>query len=234
MSVAGVMNSTTSFLEGGRGLIPTATLHSLEVKPIPFIVAKELIERNHYLHALAGGTMLCFGIFLGEKLLGAMTLGAGPYQAYHLVDGAVRSDCLVLTRLWLSDELPSNSESRVIGIVTRLIRHLTDVKFLISYADPTANHVGGVYQSVGWLYTGFSSAMSLYDLGDGIARHSRSIGHHFGTHSIKYLGDHGVMVKLVAQSAKHRYIKFLDESWRCRLTEPVLPYPKKEVEIENS
>jgi hypothetical protein len=76
--------------------------------------------------------------------------------------------------------------------------------------------------------------MSLYDLGDGIARHSRSVAHDFGSHSIKYLGKHGVEVKLVAQSAKHRYIKFLDASWRCRLTVPVLPYPKKELNVENS
>ena len=205
--------------------------------PIPFIIARELIQRNHYIHSLPGGTMLCFGIFLDESLLGAMTLGAGPYQAYHLVERAARTDCLVLTRLWLSDALPWNSESRVIGVVTRLIHCYTDVKFLISYADPAAGHVGTIYQSAGWLYTGFSSAMSLYDLGDGIARHSRSVAHDFGSHSITYLGNHGVTVKLVAQSAKHRYFKFVDNSWRCRLTVPVLPYPKKDVEkveIENS
>jgi hypothetical protein len=178
--------------------------------------------------------MLCFGTFLGERLLGALTLGAGPYQAYHLVKGAERPHCMVLTRLWLSDELPCYSESHVIGIVTRLIRRHTDVKFLISYADPAAGHVGTIYQSTGWLYTGLSSAMSLYDLGDGIARHSRSVAHDFGSHSIPYLGNHGVKVKLVAQSAKHRYVKFLDETWRCRLAVPILSYPKKEVEIENS
>jgi len=237
MSAGIVMGSMASVPEAGAGSNPSSALHCLVIKPIPPVITKKLIQRNHYLHSLPGGTMLCFGAFSGERLLGALTLGAGPYQAYHLVDGAARTDCLVLTRLWLSDELPWNSESRVIGIVTRLIKHHTDVKFLISYADPSAGHVGGIYQSAGWLYTGLSSAMSLYDLGDGIARHSRSVAHDYGSHSIQYLGDHGVMVKLVAQSAKHRYIKFLDESWRCRLTVPVLPYPKKEVEqieTENS
>jgi len=158
----------------GSGSSPSAALHSIVVKPIPFVVARDLIERNHYLHFLAGGTMLCFGTFQGERLLGAVTLGAGPYLAYHLIEDAERNDCLVLTRLWLSDELPVNAESRVIGIVTRLISRYTNVKFLVSYADPVAGHVGIIYQSVGWLYTGLSSIMSLYDLGDGIARHSRS------------------------------------------------------------
>jgi len=67
-----------------------------------------------------------------------VTLGAGPYLAYHLIEDAERNDCLVLTRLWLSDELPVNAESRVIGIVTRLISRYTNVKFLVSYADPVA------------------------------------------------------------------------------------------------
>ena len=132
----GVVGSTAPIQGAGLGPNPTSALNCLAVRPIPFTVAKELIERNHYLHSLPGGTMLCFGTFSGERLLGAVTLGAGPYQAYHLVDGAARADCLVLTRMWLSDELPSNSESRVIGIVTRLIKRHTDVKFLISYADP--------------------------------------------------------------------------------------------------
>lgn len=159
-----VVVSTASIQEAGRGPNPTSALHCLVVKPVPFVIAKELIRKNHYLHSLPGGTMLCFGIFSGERLLGAVTLGAGPYQAYHLVDGAARNDCLVLTRLWLSDELPWNSESHVIGIVARLIRHYTDAKFLISYADPAAGHVGTIYQSAGWLYTGLSSVISLYDL----------------------------------------------------------------------
>ena len=38
---------------------------------------------------------------------------------------------------------------------------------------------------------------------------------------------HGVEVKRVPQSAKHRYIFFLDRSWQGRLRVPALPYPKK-------
>jgi hypothetical protein len=228
MSAASVMVSMASLQGAGSGSSPRAALHSIVIKPIPFVIARDLIEQNHYLHSLPGGTMLCFGTFQGERLMGVVILGAGPYLAYHLVDGADRNDCLVLTRVWLSDQLPANSESRILGVITRLIRGNTDVKFLVSYADPAAGHVGIIYQSVGWLYIGLSSVMSLYDLGDGIARHSRSVAHDLGSHSLRYLAEHGVNLKLVAQSAKHRYLKFLDESWRSRLTTPVLRYPKKE------
>jgi hypothetical protein len=204
------------------------------VSTIPTLAAKEILEHHHYLHSLPGGTMLCFGVFCGQRLMGALTLGAGPTLAYSLVEGAKPEDCLTLTRLWLSDELPPNSESRVIGIVLRALKKNTTLKFLISYADPSQGHLGTIYQATGWLYNGLSSAMPLYDMGDGIQRHSRSVSHAFGSHSTKYFAEHGINVKLIAQSQKHRYLYFLDPQWRTRLKGPVLNYPKKEVVNENN
>jgi hypothetical protein len=202
-------------------------LKSLQLRPVPFIVARGLAVRHHYLRSMPGGTQLCLGAFAGSHLLGAVILGVGPYLAHQLVDGASPQDCLTLTRLWLDDKLPRNSESRVIGMVTRALRQHTAVKFVISYADPSAGHVGTVYQAAGWLYTGLSEAMPLYDVGDGIARHSRSLAHAWGTHSLRYLTGHGVPVKVIRQAAKHRYLCLLDRSWRSRLRPAVLPYPKR-------
>ena len=156
MSAAGVSGYTVPHQVTEAGSIPSAALQSLCVRPIPFLVAKELLVREHYLQSFPGGTHLSFGVFCGKRLMGALTLGAGPAQAYALVDGAKPADCLVLTRLWLSDELPANSESRVLGIVLRALRNRTSVKFLVSYADPTQGHVGTIYQATGWLYTGLS------------------------------------------------------------------------------
>ncbi len=189
-------------------------------------VAKELLVQKHYHHSFPGGTQLALGVFLILRLVGALTLGAGPAQAHRLVDGAGPQDCLALTRLWLSDQLPSNSESRVLGCVLRALRSSTEVKFVISYADPTQGHVGYIYQSSNWLYTGLSQATPLYDIGDGKLYHSRTLSQIFGTHSLKYLRDHGVQARLVPQQPKHRYIYFLDRSWRARLKVAALPYPK--------
>lgn len=141
------------------GSQPTSPLHSLQVRPIPLVMAKKLLEREHYLHSLPGGTMLSFGVLLVSRLLGALTFGAGSYLAHRLVEGATRDDCLVLTRLWLSEDLPRNSESRVLGIIMRLRRSHTHLKFLVAYSDPSAGHMGTVYQASGWLYTGLSAAM---------------------------------------------------------------------------
>ena len=233
MSVAGVNRSTVLHQGTGAGSTPSAALQSLQVRPIPVAMTKRLIIEHHYLHSLSGGTCLAFGVFLGNRLQGALTLGVGPTLAYSLVADAAPADCLTLTRLWLSDQLPANSESRVLGIVLRSLRQHTTVKFLVTYADPAQGHIGIIYQATAWLYTGLSEAMPLYDLGDGKLRHSRSLSHAYGTHSVQHFARHGIAVKLTPQSAKHRYVYFLDPTWQQRLMVPVLPYPKKEMPIGN-
>ena len=228
MSAAGVTASTAPILGAGPGSIPRAALHSLVVIPIPLAAAKTLLVREHYLHSFPGATQLAFGVFLSGRLSGAATFGSGPTNAYRLVDGAAPDDCATLSRLWLSAELPSNSESRVIGLVLRALRRHIGVKFVLTYADPSQGHLGVIYQATNWLYTGLSEAMPLYDVGDGVARHSRSLSHAYGSHSVAHFARHGVEVRRVVQQRKHRYVYFLDPSWRPRLRAPVLPYPKKE------
>ena len=229
---AGVTESTAPFQGAGPGPTPRAALHAIQVRPIPFTAAKDLLVRHHYLHSLPGGTRLAFGVFVGRSLLGALTLGVGPANAHRLVEAAIPDDCMTLTRLWLSDELPPNSESRIIGVSLRALRLHTNIRFLLSYADPSAGHVGTIYQATGWLYTGLSEQMPLYDLGDGVVRHSRSLSHAYGTHSVTHFRSHGVDIQVLPQSAKHRYLHFLDPAWLSRLRVPVLPYPKREAGCE--
>jgi hypothetical protein len=107
-----------SIREEGTNVNVIPNLWSLRIKPISFVLARSLINRNHYLHSFPGGTKLSFGIFYQSSLMGAITLGVGPYLGYGLVDKATPEDCITLTRLWLGDDLPRNSESHVIGVVS--------------------------------------------------------------------------------------------------------------------
>ncbi len=204
------------------------SLYSIVVKPIPYLLGKRLLETEHYLHSMPGGTKLVFGVFAMEQLGGAITLGVGPAKAHCLVRGAVLDDCLTLTRLWLSPELPKNSESRIIGIILKALRRHTDLKFLLSYADSSVGHIGTIYQATNWIYTGLSVVTPLYDFGDGILHHSRSVGQIYGSRSKNHFNSLGMNIKLTIPSPKHRYIYFLEKSWRSRLLVPVVPYPKKE------
>ena len=228
MSAAGVTVSATPILGAGPGSTPRAALQHIQVKPIAKGVARQIMVRHHYLHSLPGGTYLAFGTFVGTRLLGAVSLGVGPFNSPSLVARAEADDCLTLTRLWVSDDLPKNSESKILGIVLRNLRRYTDLKFVLTYADPTQGHLGTIYQATNWIYTGLSNPTPLYDLGDGRLRHCRSVSASLGTRSVRHLSDNGVPIRLVPQAAKHRYIYFIDPSWRPQLRVSVLPYPKRE------
>ncbi len=229
---AGGVASCTPPVQGGRGGAgPTPALHlsprELELRVVPHGVAAALFVRHHYLHSAPAGVKLTLGVFADGRLAGAVAFNAGPINAHRLLKGAQRGDGLCLARLWLADDLPRNSESRVLGLVVRRLRRATTVRFLVSYADPAAGHLGTVYQAAGWVYTGTAEAQPLMDLGDGIPRHTRSIASVLGTHSAAYFRRQGMDVHLIATVPKHRYLTFVDPSWRPRLRVPVLPYPKK-------
>jgi len=226
MSAGSVSAARPESIQAGGGAIPTPALQSLTVKPITHRPAKDLLVRNHYLHTMPGGTKLAFGVFSSRRLMGAVTLGVGPFNAHRLVSGATHDDCIALTRLWLDDSLPKNSESRVLAVVLRSLARHTRMKFVVTYADPTAGHLGIIYQAGGWHYTGVSGPSVLYDLGDGVGRHSRTFGHSLGTRSLHYLRRHGTQVSPIERPGKHRYVYFLDKSWSDKLNVPVRPYPK--------
>ena len=154
MCANSVINSKDLIHSVGPSSI-TTVLQDLHLIPISKVDPKKLIVSHHYSHSFPGGTKLTFGVILKSRLLGVMAFGVGPYFGYKLVDEATPDDAITLTRLWLSDELPGNSESRVLGIALRSLRKDTNLKFVIAYSDPAAGHLGTIYQATNWLYTDY-------------------------------------------------------------------------------
>ena len=61
MSAASVPASIASNHGAGAGSTPSAALQQIQVKPLPVVIARRLIERWHYLHSLRRGTCLALG-----------------------------------------------------------------------------------------------------------------------------------------------------------------------------
>jgi hypothetical protein len=238
MSAARVMDSMALFHKAGPGSNPRAVLHpqtqvtpkEIVIKPIPHSIARQICIKKHYLHSYPGGSVLNFGIFASDHLLGVAVLGVGPANLHCLFRDAQGHQVLCLTRLWLDDRLGRNSESRSLAIILRQLRqHQSLVKVIVAYSDPMAGHDGGIYRAVGFLYLGQSTAMPKYQLPDGRAYHSRSLSHSFGTHSLRHFQSYGVTVELLSQASKFVYIALIDPTWRERLLRLPQPYPKREI-----
>jgi hypothetical protein len=196
-------------------------------------VARVVVERHHYLHSAPAALKACFGVWAGDVLQGAVIFSAGPINAFRLVDGVTRATCWTLARLWLSDDLPRNSESRVLGVILRALRRTTAVQVVVSYADPAVTHaglphLGYVYQACGFTYTGRSNAQPLMAVGTGPFQHTRSLASAAGTHSRRYFERQGLLVRLQPTVGKHRYLYCVEAAGRTRLRVPALPYPKAE------
>ena len=130
---------------------------------------------------------MTLGIFLNGKLLGVMTFGVGPFYGFKLVNNATPDDVVTLTRLWSPDELPSNSESKILGVALRSLKRDTSLKFVLAYSDPVFGHFGTIYQATNWLYTGFhlQHRFTISEMECCII--PGVMAHQLGTHSIRYL-----------------------------------------------
>lgn len=148
--------------EGGS--IPTPPLHFLEISAQK---ATALVMEHHYKHRRCPITK-AWGIEQNNQILGVLTIGVpvtfsarcdvvGENKNQKILRTARQHDVYELNRLWVSEVLPRNTESRFIGWCLKQARKLHPHIILISYADSTQGHVGFVYQATNWLYIGHSS-----------------------------------------------------------------------------
>jgi len=202
-----------------------STVRQLDVRVVPPSVVEPLVVTEHYLHSMPPAAVVCYGVHKEDQLVGAVVVTCGARNAHRLLAGGRPGDVLTLARLWLADEVPRNAESRVIAVVCRLLTREGRARALLSYADPAAGHVGTIYQAAGWTYLGMSQSGRYLDLGDGIARHPRSVFSSHGTNMPTMLRRQGYRARSVLVSGKHRYCVMLDRTWAWRLTRVRQPYP---------
>lgn len=99
----------------------------------------------------------CFGLYDGDALIGAMIYGklamANAWKKY----GDSADEVLELRRLCCIDDTPKNTESYFIGATLRWLRKHTDVKVVVSYADPAYGHSGVIYRASNFKHIGYTS-----------------------------------------------------------------------------
>ena len=136
------------------------------IQKIPKSTAKKMIIDNHYTHAW---TMcnVALGIFerginhsffentTDDKLIGCIVYGhpVGRQVIAGISPLVKNGEVFELTRLWIQDDTPKNTESWFIGQSFNWLKiNKPLIKILVSYADPNAGHLGKIYQATNWLY----------------------------------------------------------------------------------
>lgn len=121
--------------------------------------AAMLVQRCHYSKVMPRITKACIGGYVGDRLMGVMTLGYGTRPLHtirNLFPGLGTTDYLEVGKLCLDDAMPRNSESQFLARAVRMIKAAyPQVLLLYSWADGILGKPGYVYQAANWYYGGF-------------------------------------------------------------------------------
>lgn len=116
-------------------------------------VAVQIAVERHYLHRKPP-ISYAYGLLDDKDIVqGVVTFGTPASR--HMLIGACPSDpsaVIELNRLWVSDDLPRNTES---WFVSRALAELPP-RIVVSYADTAEGHKGYVYRALNFYYAGWT------------------------------------------------------------------------------
>ncbi len=137
-----------------------------------------------------------------------------------LVSGTVWTGMLELNRMAFSDRLPRNSESRCMAVAFRLIKkHYPHIEWVVSFSDGCQCGDGAIYRASGFVLTQIKENSQIrINPETGMPMQSMAAFHIGKTKDFKDWQK--------IRGYQLRYIYFLNESAKARLTVPVIPFSK--------
>lgn len=209
---------------------------SFSVIKIKRVDALPILRKHHYLGGVGLSAMI-YGLFEYGELKGLVSYQTPVSENVRSsVFGVSHKDNVTeLSRLCLlpSCTTPASqfvSESLKVMGSERSRRGMSPILGIISFADTSQGHHGGVYQSMSWLFCGTSTTkIDQYVDQDGVVRHRRQCGVNITKEQALEKG--WTVRKAEAFVVKNRYIKILGSSkvkkrMRSKLILDVFPYPK--------
>lgn len=172
----------------------------LELSGLSLKRAKAQILTHHYTHGLPSGKShwLAFG-----SAIVVWSIPANCNIAAYLLNGL--GSVWELSRLWAPDGHEKNLLTKAIGAAVKWIVKTEKPDLLVSYADPNAGHIGGVYRAASWIYSGQSEDTRNFLAPDGQRRARRSF--HSGPKHMTRAQVEALGYVEVNLPGKHRYVK---------------------------
>lgn len=113
--------------------------------------------------------------------------------------------------------------------VKMIQKTIPEIDLIVSFADWTFDHHGGIYQACSWNYDGPRSAIQTALVIDGVRFPCRTAVARFGSRSVSRLKAIGIDAEPVIDAGKFCYWKALSKSGETRAVRfglERLPYPK--------
>lgn len=193
--------------------------------------AKWAVENWHYSRSMPAGKMVRIGVWEGGTFIGVAIFSQGGNMSLGTPYGLTSLEVCELVRVALTSH--KAPVSRIVAIALRMLKkHCPGTKLVVSFADPTEGHIGGIYQAGGWLYSGRSADSYEFRLHGKRIQKRAYTGDQFGKPGSKASLPPGAVK--VATVGKHRYLMPLDAETKARLVSRAMPYPKRVVAIDDA
>lgn len=180
---------------------------SFIVEKVPFSTISKFIEKWHYSKSVKGlHCTLYFGLFSDGNLIGAMMYGKmgmpGVYKKYVNNE----DELIELRRLCCIDNTPKNTESYFVGKTIRWIKKNTNIKKIISYADPHYGHEGTIYKASNFQYLGTTSPGRFIIDKNGNRKHDKTIRNSDIIDGERIFRKHAIELKKQLDNGEAKYI----------------------------
>jgi len=190
--------------------------------------AKFAVEHWHYSRSLPTPPLVKVGVWENEQYIGCVLFSRGAAQHIGSPFGLDNTGVAELTRIALAAHL--TPVSRIVRVALKFLRQSSPrLRLVVSFADPSHDHHGGIYQAGGWLYLGQQSSTVEFIAPDGKQWHGRMIS---PTGRKKVYGEYRPVwrpdqCRKVTMPGKHKYVMPLDAAMREQITPLAKPYPKR-------
>ena len=181
--------------------------------------AKFACEKWHYSGCIPKSKLAKIGVWENDRFVGVVIFGVGATSDLVKRYGLRMEQGCELVRVALTKH--QTPVSRIVAISMRHLKtQFKNLRLVVSFADPSHGHHGGIYQAWNWIFNGTSQSSDEY-----IYKGKRWQGRSF-RNSHKGMEKHP-SVQIVKGSSKYRYLMPLDDDMRKQIMPLAKPYPKR-------
>lgn len=190
--------------------------------------AKYAVEHWHYSRSMPAGKMVRAGVWESGRFVGCVIFSRGAAQHIGSPYGLKQTEVCELTRVALTQH--DTPTSRIVAIAVKMLKRLNSgLRLVVSFADTSQGHHGGIYQAGGWAYVGSMEYHALKIHGRIV--HPRTCHSLYGSkgQGIPWLREHvDPNAERIRNGIKHKYLYPLDKAMRAQIEPLRQPYPKRE------
>lgn len=195
--------------------------------------AKYAVEHWHYSKIMTWGKTARIGVWENSIFVGAIIFSRGACFNLGVPYNLTQDKICELVRIALNKH--QTPVSRILSIALKILRkEFPSMKLVVSYADSSQGHHGGIYQANGWIYVGCKGYPHFRI--NGKIRHSRQINENLkGYHNkIEWLRKNvDPNAEIVRTGAKYKYLMPLDSDTKKTIQHMRKPYPKRAESIDS-